>query len=192
MNKTIDLEVEIIACKTLADPRGCYERAPVKFYLFSCSFREKNWPNNRLPPPFIRDWHPPPRGWEILDLPLCKRQHQLQRWEFARDRDIVVTETLELSIIWRFDSHKSQNKGVHRAVADVRGLPRLAPPLRPKIFSISCSFSENLIYWWYIGDPSPSVCAPSYGESWIRRCRDHVFVLKQVKLQRTRVFTRLT
>ena len=44
-----------------------------------------------------------------------------------------------------------------------RGAP---PPLRPKIFSISCSFLENLTYS-YVGAPR-RVGAPSYRESWIR------------------------
>ena len=40
-------------------------------------------------------------------------------------------------------------------------------PLRPKIFSISCSFSENLTKS-YVGAPPQRVGAPSYRESWIR------------------------
>ena len=52
-------------------------------------------------------------------------------------------------------------------VADLGGgCPRRALPLRPKIFSISCSFSHNLVKS-YVGAPW-RVGAPSYGESWIR------------------------
>ena len=39
-------------------------------------------------------------------------------------------------------------------------------PLRPKIFSISCSFSQNLAKS-YVGTP-PEGWRPSKGESWIR------------------------
>ena len=53
------------------------------------------------------------------------------------------------------------------------GRPRRAPLLRPKIFSISCSFSENLAKS-YVG------ASPSYRESWIRPCfQDNVFIPMQ-------------
>ena len=49
-----------------------------------------------------------------------------------------------------------------------RGRAGRAPPPWPKIFSISCSFSQNLAKS-YVGAPPPwRVGAPSYGESWIR------------------------
>ena len=51
-------------------------------------------------------------------------------------------------------------------VADLGGGAPGAAPLRPKIFSNSCSFSQNLAKS-YVGAPR-RVGAPSYGESWIR------------------------
>ena len=42
-------------------------------------------------------------------------------------------------------------------------------PLRPKIFSISCSFSQNLAKYNMLAPPR-RVGAPSYGVSWIRPC----------------------
>ena len=55
------------------------------------------------------------------------------------------------------------------SVADLRQRPgaRSPPPLRFKIFSISCSFSENLAKS-YIGAPLQRVGPPSQGESWNR------------------------
>ena len=52
------------------------------------------------------------------------------------------------------------------AVADLGGHSRRAPPLRAKIFLISCSFSQNLAKS-YVGAP-PRPGAPSYGKCWIR------------------------
>ena len=64
------------------------------------------------------------------------------------------------------------------SVADLGGAPgarplplpnTTPPPPHPqtKIFSISCSYSENLIKL-YVGAPHCRVGAPSYGKSWIR------------------------
>ena len=55
----------------------------------------------------------------------------------------------------------------NNAVADLGGAPSGTPP-RPKIFSISCSFSQNLAKS-YVGAPLNG-WRPSYGESWIRAC----------------------
>ena len=56
------------------------------------------------------------------------------------------------------------------AVADLGG--RSGRLLRPEIFSISCSFSENLANSYVGAFPPPlpprTVGAPSYGEFWIR------------------------
>ena len=41
---------------------------------------------------------------------------------------------------------------VCEAVADLGGRPWRAPPLRPEIFSMSCSFSQNLAKS-YVGNP---------------------------------------
>ena len=56
------------------------------------------------------------------------------------------------------------------AVAHPRGRLRHAPPLRTKIFLISCSFGENLANL-YVGGPL-GLGAPSYGESCIRPCSE--------------------
>ena len=62
------------------------------------------------------------------------------------------------------------------AVADLRGGGGRAPDarlsLRPKIFSISCTFSKNLAKS-YVG-------APSCGESWIRPCGDVCYKKTQI------------
>ena len=50
------------------------------------------------------------------------------------------------------------------AVADPRG----RPPLRTKIFLISCSFLGGNLANFYVGAPSWRVGAPSYEETWIR------------------------
>ena len=52
-------------------------------------------------------------------------------------------------------------------MADLEGRAWRVPPLRPKIFSISCSLSWNLAKS-YVGAPPPRVGTPSYGKSWIR------------------------
>ena len=41
-------------------------------------------------------------------------------------------------------------------------------PPRPKIFSISYSFSQNLSKSYVGAPPPPRAGAPSYGKSWIR------------------------
>ena len=46
------------------------------------------------------------------------------------------------------------------AVADPRGRPRRVPPLWPKIFSISCSFLENLAKSYVGAPPPPGGLAP--------------------------------
>ena len=59
------------------------------------------------------------------------------------------------------------------------GRPRRQPLLRPKIFSISCSFSENLAKS-YVGASRPQGLRSSYRESWIRPCsQDNVFIPMQ-------------
>ena len=61
------------------------------------------------------------------------------------------------------------NVGEHPAkiaVADLEGALAHAP-LRPKIFSISWFFLENLTKL-YVGAPPQTVSSLSYGESWIR------------------------
>ena len=49
------------------------------------------------------------------------------------------------------DTYRQLNKLI-LAVADLGGRPRRAPPPRPKMFSISCSFSQNLAKS-YVGAP---------------------------------------
>ena len=56
----------------------------------------------------------------------------------------------------------------NRLVFFMTNVADLGPPPRPKIFSISCSFSQNLAKLC-VGTPLPQrVSAPSYVESWIR------------------------
>ena len=72
------------------------------------------------------------------------------------------------------------------AVADLSG----TPPLRPKMFSISCSFSDYLAKS-YVGTP-PGVLSPLLRAILDPPLQGLCFVLCQVKLPRTRVFTCLT
>ena len=56
------------------------------------------------------------------------------------------------------------------------GAPGARSPLRTKIFSISCTFSENLAKS-YVGAPLEG-WRPSYGESWIRPWLEPYLLLK--------------
>ena len=60
-------------------------------------------------------------------------------------------------------------------VADPRGGATERAPTRPKIFSISCSFWENLTKL-YVGAP-PEGRRPSYGESWIHPSHQLIVII---------------
>ena len=71
---------------------------------------------------------------------------------------------------------KSQYLKTVQVSGRFRGEPNPPTPPRPKIFSISCSFSEILTKL-YVGVPHPpKVGAPSHRESWIRPCKWILFV----------------
>ena len=79
-----------------------------------------------------------------------------------RSRDLTFAVTGSNKDFLSCSAHHAQLT----SVADPEG-GTSAPPLRTKIFLISCSFSENLANL-YAGAPSWRVDAPSYGKSWIR------------------------
>ena len=51
---------------------------------------------------------------------------------------------------------------VQYPVADLGGVPPVCAPLRPKLFSISCSFSQNLAKL-YVGTPPRGLAPPPTG-----------------------------
>ena len=93
---------------------------------------------------------------------VVKRSNQVATGQQSRANDMPTLPEYEIA-----DSNSGRFRG---------GAPGARPPPRPKIFSISCSFSRNLAKS-YVG-ALRRVGAPFYGESWIRPCLNHPEVLK--------------
>ena len=130
------------------------------------------------PPPMIIPYH-----WSCIHFwvkPSIVGPHYLPTFGWCSQKQ-------PLRRLWRRIGNYAQNPSHRRlwwrkefrsttSVADLRGgHPWGTPPLRPKIFSISCSIWENLTKLYV--DAPWRVGASSYGESWIRPWRWNCLII---------------
>ena len=94
------------------------------------------------------------------------------KWEIDEENNLGYHEKCTCDSVVELEPlAREKLKTVSLLSGGFRGRPRRVPPLRPKIFLISCSFSQNLAKS-YVGapPPPPRVGATSYGKSWICPC----------------------